>query len=380
MKIQDIIDSQVLSLAQIKEDSELVREIQKILIYRFFLLEPPVDGKFGPLSTAAFKKFQQVAGCLNTDILDFQTAEFLLHLPRKKVVQLELDDDIPSRIIAYMLQEKYYISLGEKRYNIVYVEGMNVDGTLNDDAADRFNDLRCLIEIVNGRPRFAGNWVGTCEPSWYHTKLINGKTRLGKIGVARIKFGQYRAWRVGRHNNHHEALVNPFPVDVYRDVNEDMLRTGDPLHKTTGINQHHGYGITGSIGGASAGCLVGQTVEGHEEFMKLVKSDVRYLASPLQSNNSKWHNYKFITTVVPGDELFQTPINPYRNEDDLSQITWIDILRDPEGAIIVVGMNQETPIRKWIPQNKAEFLDILEGCYMANTVLIAPSDKPIPQL
>ncbi|MDJ1175881.1 peptidoglycan-binding domain-containing protein [Roseofilum capinflatum] len=370
MKIQDITDSTTLSPDEIKGDAELVKEIQEILVYRFFLLEPPVDGKFGPLSRAAFQEFQKITDCSNVGTLDFQTAQALLHTPRKQLVQLHLSDDIPSRIVAYMLQEGYHISLGKERYNIVYVEGMNTDGTLNDDAPDRFNDLRCLIEIVDGCPRFAGKWVGTCEPGRHYTTLINGKTRFGQIGAARIKFGQYRAWKVGKHSGY-EALVNRWPIPVYRDVNEDMLRTGDPLETTTGINQHHAHGKTGSIGPHSAGCLVGRTVEGHREFMKLIKSDDRYQAS---------HSYRFMTTIIPGDELLETPIHPYGHEDDLSQITWIDIFQDSQDKLVIVGMNEGTAIRKWMPKDKAEFLEILQSCYQANTVLIASADKPIPEL
>jgi len=165
--------------------------------------------------------------------------------------------------------------------------------------------------------------------------------------------------------------VNHWPIPVYRDVNEDMIRTGDPLETTTGINQHHGYGNTGSIGRASAGCLVGRTVEGHREFMKLVKSDVRYKES---------HSYRFMTTIIPGDELLETPIHPFGHEDDLSQITWIDIFRDPQEKLVIVGMNEGTAIRKWTPKDKAEFLKVLQSCYQANTVLIASADKPIPEL
>lgn len=382
MRLENVTDTTILSIDQIKQDRELARQIQEILVYRFFLLEPPVDENFGSLSTVALKDFQQKTGCPNIGVLDSQTAGYLIDSPREKLVTLNLTDDVLSRIVAYMLEEGYYISLGEKCYNIVYVEGMNVDGTLNNDAEDKFNDLRCLIEIVNGSPRFAGKWAGTCEPGRYWTTWGHRQARGWERGAARIKFGQYRAWRVGIHNGNHEALINPeeFPVDVYRDVNEDMVRTGDPLDKTYGINQHHGYmndvSSTVSIGGASAGCLVGQTIDEHKKFMELVKSDVRYQASNAQPGNPQWRNYRFITTVVPGNEVLRTRIN----EDDLSRITWIDIFRNPEGKTVVVGMKEGTALRKWIPQNKAELIGILEGCHMANSVLIASADKPIPEI
>jgi hypothetical protein len=48
-------------------------------------------------------------------------------------------------------------------------------------------------------------------------------------GAARIAFGQYTAWQVGRHgtSDRHEALVQVVEVKVHRDLNKDMQRTGD---------------------------------------------------------------------------------------------------------------------------------------------------------
>jgi hypothetical protein len=119
-------------------------------------------------------------------------------------------------------------------------------------------------------------------------------------GAARIKFGQYKAWRVGIHygggSEPHEALVQEAPITVHRDFNKDLFRTGDKLD--TGlfdINQHWGYDMPrNNISFASAGCLVGRTREGHRQFMKLIKQDKRY-----QLNK----NYLFVTTIIPGDEL-----------------------------------------------------------------------------
>jgi hypothetical protein len=45
---------------------------------------------------------------------------------------------------------------------------------------------------------------------------------------------------------------------------------------------------------ASAGCLVGKSIDGHKEFMRWLKSDRRYKAS---------NAYIFCTAVIPGDKL-----------------------------------------------------------------------------
>jgi hypothetical protein len=117
-------------------------------------------------------------------------------------------------------------------------------------------------------------------------------------GAARIAFGQYRAWAVGRHGNSepHEALIQVGAVKVHRDYNKDFIRTDDCIEEGLfGINQHYGYDLPRSdIGLASAGCLVGRTRVGHRDFMRIIKSDRRY-----QENK----NFIFTATIIPGDKL-----------------------------------------------------------------------------
>jgi hypothetical protein len=118
-------------------------------------------------------------------------------------------------------------------------------------------------------------------------------------GAARIKFGQYKAWSVDQHGGSepHEALVQFGEVTVYRDWNKDLKRTNDDLDSGTNfwINQHWGYDLArNDIQNAGAGCLIGRTRQGHRDFMAIVKQDKRYIKS---------NNYKFYTTIIPGDDL-----------------------------------------------------------------------------
>ncbi|MEM6613484.1 MAG: peptidoglycan-binding protein, partial [Cyanobacteria bacterium P01_C01_bin.72] len=178
------------------------------------------------------------------------------------------------------------------------IEGMNVDGTLNPDAPDVFNDLRIVIEFNRGKPKIIGIWEATTEPSRRYTNNpISQYAR--RHGAARIEFGQYKAWKVGIHGNAepHEALVQRDMVTVCRDLDKNMIRTGDKrdTNNNFGINQHYGYDFPRrTIGIASAGCLVGRTRQGHRDFMKLIKQDKRY-----QTNK----NYLFYTTIIPGNDL-----------------------------------------------------------------------------
>lgn len=200
---------------------------------------------------------------------------------------------LADKIIDYMQKKGYQIFEDTLNFNIVYIEGMNPNGTLNNDAPNQFNDIRTVIAFENDEPIILGIWEGTTEPGRRYTlKPMNQK------GAARIAFGQYEAWQVGIHGNSepHEALIQVKPITVFRDYNKDFKRTNDA--KDTGlfgINQHHGYDLPQlDIGTASAGCLLGRKRQGHRDFMRLIKRDRRY------QNNTK---FIFTTTVIPGNEL-----------------------------------------------------------------------------
>jgi peptidoglycan hydrolase-like protein with peptidoglycan-binding domain len=295
MKLQNFVGTGLkYSFQAIAADKELTTQIQVRLIM-LGLLEPPSDGKFGPVTTAALKKFQNLMKCNELEYLGAVTAKRLIEAKLEDLPKppLKLGNNLASRIIKYMQAMKYQIFQGQKQYNIVYIEGMDANGKLNSDASNYFNDRRIVIQILDGAPAVIGNWEATTEPGYYYTyNPMNNK------GAARIKFGQYKAWQVGLHGNYdtHEALVQVAPITVHRDFNQDLKRTNDKLD--TGlfaINQHWGYDVAyNNIDMASAGCLVGRTRQGHREFMKLVKQDLRY-----QLNK----NYTFYTTVIPGDDL-----------------------------------------------------------------------------
>ena len=208
----------------------------------------------------------------------------------------KLGDDLASRIIRYLEIKGYEIFQGPNQYNIIYIEGMNPDGGLNQDIPNQFNDLRLVIEILDGKPRIVGGpWEATSEPGKKYT--INP---LNKKGAARIKFGQYQAWQVGYHQRkkNHLALVQTGgTVTVHRDLNKNMMR--DPRDKLDtghfGINQHHGWDSSKTnVGGTSAGCLVGRTIRNHVKFMNLIMQDKRYKADK---------KFVYTTTIISGGDL-----------------------------------------------------------------------------
>ncbi|HZD63665.1 MAG TPA: peptidoglycan-binding domain-containing protein, partial [Xanthobacteraceae bacterium] len=198
--------------------------------------------------------------------------------------------DLAHLVVAAMERKGYQVDRGAGEINIVYVEGMNPDGTANADEANKWNDLRLLIRFDGGEPRIIGEWAATTEPGRYWTE-----NPMSPLGAARIEFGQYKSWQVGMHRNNHEALVQTGgEVTVCRDLNKDGQRTGDKRQTGEfGINQHWGYDLP-EVDNASAGCLVGQSKDGHRQFMALVKSDPRYQAN---------RKYVFATAVLAESEV-----------------------------------------------------------------------------
>ncbi|MEA5506027.1 peptidoglycan-binding domain-containing protein [Halotia wernerae UHCC 0503] len=295
MKLQDFLGKEdKWGFEAIAQDLELARQIQ-ILLIGLSLLEPPADSKFGPVSAASLKKFQELTKTGESEFLGAVTAKKLIETKSDELPQppLKLGNDIASRIVKYMLAENYQVFTAPKEYNIVYIEGMNGNWSLNSDASNQFNDRRIVIEVVDGVPKIVDHWQATSEPGAYYTY-----NPMNPEGAARIKFGQYKAWAVGMHGNadRHEALVQVRPITVYRDFNKDFQRTGD---KTDigffYVNQHWGYDApSNDIKNASAGCLVGRMRQGHREFMAIIKQDRRYVAN---------NDYVFYTTIIPGDDL-----------------------------------------------------------------------------
>lgn len=298
----------------IAADKELATHIQEILVWLKFL-DPPADGQFGPISTDAFIEFQNIISTTRVEVvqekgfLGLATAKALIETGPDNVPQPKVNyslNNLAARLIKYMAEMNYRFSIGDQKYNIIYVEGMDANGDLNNDEPNQFNDRRIVIEIPDSNlvPVVRGNWEATTEPGTFFTLSPMG--RGIEYGAARIAFGQYKAWRVGIHYGSgadpHEALVQDTPISVYRDKNRDMIRMNDFLD--TGkfeINQHWGFDHPRTdIGMAGAGCLVGRTRQGHREFMALIKQDKRY---------QRRNDYLFYTTVIAGDD-FVTKIPP----------------------------------------------------------------------
>lgn len=297
MKLQDIVERKTsIARPMIGGDPALSKQIQKRL-GELGLLDPPVDGQFGPASQWALSQFLSLSGFPENAKIDAAIARELLKADIDEFLPIKLKNNPASALVSAALEEGFWLSRHPDCINILYVEGMDTDGTPNDDAPNVFNDVRVVLRITrSGNPQIEGVWEATTEPGAFYTRV----KKLDPRGAARIALGQYKAWTVGTHMagrpSGHEALVQVANITVHRDMNEDFQRDEDlTFTGVFGINQHCGYDLPkGDIGRASAGCLVGRTRSGHREFMNLAKSDARYSAN---------HGYRFMTGVLAGSEL-----------------------------------------------------------------------------
>lgn len=297
MRLEELADGATpVPLALVGSDATLTRQLQTLL-GTVGLLDPPADGSFGPVSQWALAELLKRLELAKASAIDSSVARALLSAVEDDPFPIQTKDTLAGRLIGAMQAQQHWVQRHPRCVNIVYVEGMDVDGTPNNDAPNEFNDVRFIVRITpSGLPEIVEAWDATTEPGAYYSVIAP----IDPKGAARIAFGQYKAWSIGVHNakkkSAHEALVQTASITVHRDLNKDFERTGDTTYEGVfGINQHNGFDMKKSdIGRASAGCLVGRTRSGHAAFMKLCKEDPRYFAS---------HGYRFMTAVMSAADV-----------------------------------------------------------------------------
>jgi hypothetical protein len=285
----------MLPLAHLPREPELLAEVQAALI-RLGLLDPPIDRKFGPLSSWALAAF--CTACELSPAQGFSPAIAAALLDPDVAARFPLvpGDDLAGRVVRAMQRQGYWFARHPACFNIVYNEGCGADGTPNRDAPNGFNDLRLVLGVDDeGVPETLGAWDAATVPGRNWTVSPEDPR-----GAARIAYGQYKAWAMGMHHagaaGAHPALVQVADISVHRDLDPGLQRRNDEVFTGLfGINQHWGYDVpVDDIRNASAGCLVGRAKTGHLQFMALIKQDIRFVA-----NNA----YRFMTTVMPAGVL-----------------------------------------------------------------------------
>ena len=199
-------------------------------------------------------------------------------------------DKIAAALVNYARSQNWEIRTGERRYNIFYVQGMFPSGIQNENAPNQFNDSRFLVE-VNPTPRLIGAWEASIEPGNHYTKQP-----MNSDGAAHIQVpGYYKAWRIGKHKGREIALVQVAPVNIIRDFNRNSKvdKEDKKEYSLIGANQHSASDQK-FVENTSAGCPVGRTSKGHQEFMSYLRQDVDYQAD---------NNFIFSTGFVRAKSL-----------------------------------------------------------------------------
>lgn len=262
------------------------------------------DGKLGLNSRNALLEFCKIAGIKYLDRhITLDVAKKLLEAEAETFLPIQWDDDrkddaptrLAKKVLRFMRHKGYWLARSPRMHNIIYIEGVNSDGTANADTFNEWNDRRMVVRIApGGKPELLVNDQATTEPGAYYTKKP-----MNPQGAARLAFGQYKAWVDGLHQGKQPALVQRDLLRVHRDLNKDGKRSAtDPMDvgKTFGVNQHttSKNKIPDFVGPFSAGCLVGRRYQYHLIFLKTVKKDVRYLTNK---------GYMFMSAVLAGDEF-----------------------------------------------------------------------------
>lgn len=175
------------------------------------------------------------------------------------------DDPLDVRVRELYARNGYY-----------WDESVNIFGFRDetDQKKDVWNDLICVI--VDTKIHV---FKGTTDPGVYWARKSHRKKAGMTPGAAHLCLGQYvNTYVVGNHRGH-EALVQwGGKVKVWRDINSNLINDENVLQEGYfGINIHRGAGKT--IGKWSAGCQVIQGYGNQAQFMRVVKSSLKFAES-----------------------------------------------------------------------------------------------------
>jgi hypothetical protein len=133
------------------------------------LLDPPADGALGPVTKWALSGFCSSAGVPfdGATITDAVAQALAAATP----LPLTPGNDLAGRIVSAMQAAGHFVARHRNCLNIVYVEGLNPDGTPNGNRPNYFDSVCCLIRIGDGGvPAMVGIWEATTEPSKHWTE------------------------------------------------------------------------------------------------------------------------------------------------------------------------------------------------------------------
>ena len=177
-----------------------------------------------------------------------------------------------TNLKSFLESSGYKFFDGNKKLNL------NIVGVRRDNVeTNKFDDFIVVIYKDNNLKQVCKVYPATTDPGkhWLENP-INPK------GTAVLIPGQYRStWRLGRHQDKYEALVQWKKVMVWRDSNRDDIIDYESFNTINegyfGINIHRSNPYTESylVNKWSAGCQVFQNIEDYKEFMELCRSSAK---------------------------------------------------------------------------------------------------------
>ncbi|MEL4896103.1 hypothetical protein [Crocosphaera sp. Alani8] len=156
---------------------------------------------------------------------------------------------LAHRIVDCCKSRNYPLRTGTGEINIVAVEGMNVNGSFNNDQANLWNDEIAILVFENGTPKLKCCYLGTTEPG----RTVTQNPYRGTTGAARLDTGHHQdLWQVGLHRGYEALAQNSNAARLVRDRNKNYSRDDKVTVETgRGINLHttKTTGWRGSAGG-----------------------------------------------------------------------------------------------------------------------------------
>jgi peptidoglycan hydrolase-like protein with peptidoglycan-binding domain len=244
---------------------DIQTKLKKLSYYR-----DNIDGIFGKNTANAFAQWKRDNYLSEPQLIGVSSYKQLTN----DANGVKVTADPLAQKIVKICDERKYPLLRNGEINIVGLEGVNVDGTPNNDAPNHWNDAIGILSFVNGAPTLLCIYQGTTEPGHFYT--VNP---LNRNGAARLQLGHHkRLWVVGRHRGY-EALAQAGSVTLVRDKNRNHMRDDVvTVESGNGINLHGTSPnfIPNLVDRFSAGCVVIRRWREFQQFMKLVKQSKQY--------------------------------------------------------------------------------------------------------
>jgi hypothetical protein len=208
-------------------------------------------------------------------------------VPPKKLTEILT----PENLQSYFRAKDYkFFDTPDKKLNI------NIIGVRRDNQGTNTFDDYLLVMYRDKEEMTTQRWEATTDPGKYWLE-----NPMNPKGTAVLIPGQYRGtWKIGKHQNSYEALVQRKPVKVWRDNNKDEVidyesfSTLNPVDEGFfGINIHRSNPYTESyvVNKWSAGCQVFKRVQDFVEFMDLCRQ------------SSKFYGNSFTYTLIDEKDL-----------------------------------------------------------------------------